>query len=455
MNQTYSIPDIPARITVHIGRFDEEGYDVTVTFPEYVKTTVSSSADPMMESEALKAVIYAHISFALNRVSSRNYRKLGYGFDITSDAVTDQKYTYGISVFENINNIVDEIFWEYITTEGGYEPLLTRVCYENDKDCDGMSAEGAMALAQNGMDHLNILRYYYGGNVRIEEKAKISGLTAYYEPDLPLSYGDIGQEVSGLAVLLNRISNNYHTIPKLDIGNKVYDADTAEAVYEFRRIFDSLRGYDVDKAVWNKILFVYDSVAVWGKIVDEGKMLEGILPLLRAPLKYGSVGNSVKLLQYYLKVLSYYDRRVPDTEIIGVFGENTYRAVTSFQKLFGLEPNGVVDNLNWNILKSMFDKLYSMLPESTFTENAEDYPGTSLKRGAEGRNVLLLQKYLNKVSPVFDSFPKTAVNGVFDVETENAVIRFQNESGIKPSGIVTSTTWNALAQLYNAVTAGE
>ena len=45
-------------------------------------------------------------------------------------------------------------------------------------------------------------------------------------------------------------------------------------------------------------------------------------------------------------------------------------------------------------------------------------------------------------------------NGYFDENTENAVREFQKMFGIKETGVVSSTTWLALSQIYNAVMAG-
>ena len=38
MTVNYSLPEIPAYITVHLGKLDADGENVTVQFPDYIKT---------------------------------------------------------------------------------------------------------------------------------------------------------------------------------------------------------------------------------------------------------------------------------------------------------------------------------------------------------------------------------------------------------------------------------
>ena len=61
-------PFIPSTITVHLGPPDSNAENVTVSFPEYVKNVASSEIYPTWPENALRANIYAIISYALNRV---------------------------------------------------------------------------------------------------------------------------------------------------------------------------------------------------------------------------------------------------------------------------------------------------------------------------------------------------------------------------------------------------
>ena len=61
-------PTIPETITVHLGAPDEAAPNVTVPFTDYIKNVASSEIYPTWPENALRANIYAIISYALNRV---------------------------------------------------------------------------------------------------------------------------------------------------------------------------------------------------------------------------------------------------------------------------------------------------------------------------------------------------------------------------------------------------
>lgn len=121
------IPYVPRTITVHMGRPDQWAENVTVSFPDYVKNVASSEIYPTWEPAAIRANVLAIISFALNRVYTEFYPSRGYDFQITSTTAYDQKFIRGRDIFENISQVVDEIFNDYIRRQGFVEPLSANV----------------------------------------------------------------------------------------------------------------------------------------------------------------------------------------------------------------------------------------------------------------------------------------------------------------------------------------
>ena len=95
-----NFPVIPETITVHLGPPNSEAENVTLSFPDYIKNVASSEIYPTWPEAALRANIYAQISFALNRVYTEWYRSRGYDFDITSSTAFDQAFVYGRNVFD-------------------------------------------------------------------------------------------------------------------------------------------------------------------------------------------------------------------------------------------------------------------------------------------------------------------------------------------------------------------
>ena len=154
------IPYIPRTITVHLGLPDQWAENVTVDFPEYVKNVASSEIYPTWEPAAIRANVLAIISFALNRVYTEFYPSRGYDFQITSTTQYDQKFIRGRNIFENISQIVDEIFNDYIRRQGFIEPLAAKFCNGTTSTCDGLSQWGSQYLAQEGYNSVEILKNY-------------------------------------------------------------------------------------------------------------------------------------------------------------------------------------------------------------------------------------------------------------------------------------------------------
>ena len=81
------------------------------------------------------------------------------------------------------------------------------------------------------------------------------------------------------------------------------------------------------------------------------------------------------------------------------------------------------------------------------------YPGTPLRRGSTGPNVVTLQVALNRIAQNYPAIPKiSSVDGIFGSRTEATVIAFQRIFGLSPDGIVGPATWYRIVRLYTAVT---
>ncbi len=85
---------------------------------------------------------------------------------------------------------------------------------------------------------------------------------------------------------------------------------------------------------------------------------------------------------------------------------------------------------------------------------AESYPGTPVRRGDSGPNVVRIQVALNRISQNYPAIPKIAdVDGIFGSRTEASVKAFQEIFNLTADGIVGPATWYAIVRLYTAVTA--
>ena len=252
-------PVVPNNITVHLGEPDSAARNITVPFTDYISNVAASELYPTWPEEALRANIYAIISFALNRIYNEWYPSKGYNFDITSSPIYDQAYTPNRSTYENINNIVEDIFNNYIVKGSGVQPYFTRYCDGRVTTCDGLSQWGSVSLANQGKNYLDILKYYYGNDISIKFDAPV-GDNSFGFPGYNIGLGNAGNPVLAIQRDLRRIRINYPAIPQIGDNPGIYDVETEAAVKKFQEIFGLPVTGIVDKATWYKIKYIYTSV---------------------------------------------------------------------------------------------------------------------------------------------------------------------------------------------------
>ncbi|MCH5249216.1 MAG: LysM peptidoglycan-binding domain-containing protein [Lachnospiraceae bacterium] len=354
---------IPKTVTVHLGPPASYAADVNVSFLDYVKNVASSEIYPTWPDAALRANIYAIITFALNRIFTEWYRSQGYDFDITNNTAYDQAYVYGGPIYESINNIVDEIFNEYVKRPGQNAPYFTSFCNGTTVTCSGLSQWGTVTLAQRGLTPLQILRSYYPDDIVIAEANSVSDATASY-PGTPLRRGSTGLDVQTIQTYLNRIRRNYPAIPNITDETGVFGSSTEAAVRKFQSIFNLGSDGVVGKATWYKISQVYTAVTRLAELDSEGTSIGvGTVPP-NTVLSQGSRGNDVLTLQYILNVISQFYPNIPSVSQDGIFGAATKQAVITFQQMMQLNPDGIVGAATWQALYNIFLGIQENIPSN-------------------------------------------------------------------------------------------
>ena len=334
-------PYIPKTITVHMGPPDQWAENITVSFPDYVKNVASSEIYPTWEPAAIRANILAIISFALNRVYTEFYPSRGYDFQITASTAYDQKFIRGRNIFENISQMVDEIFNNYIRRQGFVEPLSAKFCNGTTTTCDGLSQWGSQDLAKQGYNSMEILRTYYGDDIELVVDAPIQDITASY-PGVPLRLGAVGDDVLRIQVMLNRISQNYPAIPKISPVTGTFGEPTEAAVKEFQRIFNLTPDGVVGKATWYQMVYLYTGVLRLSELVSQGQTFYGFKFQYPGVVREGDTGDAVRILQYMLALLAEFEDALLPITVDSVFGPQTAQAVRQYQSLAGLIPDGIV-----------------------------------------------------------------------------------------------------------------
>ena len=360
-------PFVPQSITVHLGAPSADAPNVTVSFPDYVKNVASSEIYPTWDESALRANILAITSFALNRVYTEFYRSRGYDFDITNSTAFDQYFVNGRAYFENISELVDELFNDYLRRPGFVEPLAAKFCNGTTVTCEGLSQWGSQNLAQQGLNSDQIIRNYYG-NVETVLNAPIRGITSSY-PGSPLRVGSTGPSVVVVQTSLNRISQNYPAIPKIPAVDGIYGSRTEAAVRKFQQVFGLTPDGIVGPATWYQIVRLYTAVTSLSELRSQGQRFYSISWSPPNGLAPGDTCEKVQFLQYMLAILSEYIPEIPPVSIDGIYGPATRAAVLAAQRRFRLPETGTVGSTTWDEIYSQYAGI-----ENTSLRSSERFP---------------------------------------------------------------------------------
>ncbi len=344
---------IPNPITVHLGAPNAQAANVQVPFLDYVKNVASSEIYPTWPQAALKANLYAIMTFALNRVYTEWYRSRGYNFDITNNTAYDQYYVPGRPIYGSVSDAADEVYGEYVRRRGQNAPYFTSFCSGTTTTCEGLSQWGTVSLANRGYAPEQILKYYYPDDIEIAQTNIVTNALSSY-PGTALRVGSTGLDVQTIQAYLERIRRNYPAIPAITDPSGTFGESTRAAVQKFQSIFNLASDGIVGRATWYKLSSLYTAVTRLAELGSEGTGLGiGTVPP-GTVLRQGSSGQDVVTLQYLLNVVSRYYPDIPAPAQDGVFGSRTRQAVVAFQRETGLDPDGIVGPQTWQTLYNIY-----------------------------------------------------------------------------------------------------
>ena len=93
------------------------------------------------------------------------------------------------------------------------------------------------------------------------------------------------------------------------------------------------------------------------------------------------------------------------------------------------------------ILQFYFGDNVSIVFNAPISDNTQSYPGVALRKGSFGDDVVIIKRELNRIAQNYPAIPKIKfINGVYDLETENAVKKFQEIFNLDADGIVGKAT---------------
>lgn len=251
---------VPEYIIVHDGTpSDTTASDYYVPYKDYIKNVASCEIYATWPEATIYANVLAIISFTLNRVYTEWYRGKGFDFTITSSTAFDHKWMYQKTTYESISQVVDSIFANYLSRPNVRQPILTQYCDGKRVTCPNwMSQWGSKYLGDQGYTAIEIIRNYYGDDMYINEAEVIAGIPSSW-PGYDLSVGSSGNKVRMMQEQLNRIAQNYPSIPTIAVDGN-FGESTKTAVEQFQRIFNLPVTGIVDYPTWYKISQIYVGV---------------------------------------------------------------------------------------------------------------------------------------------------------------------------------------------------
>ena len=267
-------------------------------------------------------------------------------------------------------------------------------------------------------------------------------------PGRPLRNGSRGDSVRRAQFWLRIIATNYSTIPSLTVDG-IFGAGTERSVRAFQREFGFTADGVIGPVTWEKLYQVYADVT--NQLLSPNQR-PGVYP--GTPLRIGSTGRSVREAQYYLVLMAAYYDSIPRVVIDGIYGAATAQAVSAFQRLEGLNADGVIGPATW---KALYDRSQILRADSGLIHVFDllPWPGYVVSEGAEGREVAFVQYLLRYIAYFYESVnPPEKVDGIFGEKTRLAVESWQQEFQLPVTGDLDEFDWNGLVSTFSSLAAG-
>lgn len=159
------------------------------------------------------------------------------------------------------------------------------------------------------------------------------------------------------------------------------------------------------------------------------------------------IGQPIRSLQTMLRVLgendSGYVRIIPD----GIYGPETVKAVSTFQRRHGLPVTGITDQRTWEEVVARYEPA---LVEQDAAHSLQIIlnPKQIIRKGEWHPNLYLVQAMLHVLSQIYESIQPPPSTGLLDEATEDALLSFQALSGLPLNGQLDKNTWKHLTLQY-------
>ena len=159
------------------------------------------------------------------------------------------------------------------------------------------------------------------------------------------------------------------------------------------------------------------------------------------------IAQPIRSLQTMLRVLAEDDPKHPTLIPDGIYGPETVKAVSGFQRLHGLPVTGVTDQATWEEISARYGDALIRVDEAWPVYPILG-PGQVLRRGEGHPHLHLVQAMLTVLAQTYDSIPDPGRSGVLDEASADSLGEFQRLNGLPMTGHLDKKTWKHLALHY-------
>lgn len=166
-----------------------------------------------------------------------------------------------------------------------------------------------------------------------------------------------------------------------------------------------------------------------------------------------ALGEPVRSVQRMLRLLAQdsgvASPLIPD----GIYGKQTLRSVSEFQKQNGLPVTGVVNEITWQKIYQAY-RLARIRQGPAAPLEIVLGPGQRISAAEPSVHIWLIQTMLHILSLRYENFPAVNINGEYDAATGAAINALQQYADlpVEPDGAMDKRTWQYLTHMYRSAT---
>ena len=159
------------------------------------------------------------------------------------------------------------------------------------------------------------------------------------------------------------------------------------------------------------------------------------------------VEQPVRSLQTMLRVIALDDGRYQNIIPDGIYGPDTFNAVTAFQRQNNIPITGIVDQQTWDAIVAIYEPALIRVGKAEKIEILLE-PGVVFTLGDSDPHIYLIQAMLAQLADSFIQIPHPAHTGTLDHETVRSLRAFQRFAGIPDNGNADRITWKNLSKQF-------